>query len=355
MDKTQKKILYITSRSDIGGGPLSLKWLIESFKNTKKDHLEIFVAAPENQEFSLYFKENSRSFFPLPFRSFSFLTFLKLLFFIKKNNIINIHTMGRGASFYGVFCSLFFYFLPGKIKWLHTFHGLHYGTNYIDLLKKILDKIIFCLFCDAVFVLTSDEKKNALKILSIPIQKIFSIRNYAPDRIREFKKKSSLIDWKKKWNIPKHQIAVGIMARNDLVKGLKTLEKKIQEIEKYFPGKFYFIHGNKMAPEEKGAWGFFLAIDIYLSHSFREGSPLAVFESLELETPCLLSDIPGHREFQDFHLKKDLIFYFNLSASGEAIGQKLLAIGPKLERPMRLQKGSYEEEHLKELLLQYVT
>ena len=353
MNETQKKILYITSRADIGGGPLSLKWLIESLKKNNDYQLEIFVAAPSGQYFSQYYRENSQDFFSLPFRAFTPFALFGLISFIKKHKITNIHSMGRGASIYGVSCALLF--CSRKIKWLHTFHGLHYENNFAGLIKKLLDQIVFTYFISCVFTLNAEEKKNAHDILNILEKKIFPIRNYVSGRVIQYRLTRDKAKLKELWSIPQGKIIVGMLGRNDPVKGLSMLQQKIIEVEKYFPDRFYFIDAKEIKPEEFGAWGFLSVIDIYISHSFREGAPLVILESLELGCACLLSDIVGHREFGLYHSAANKLDFFSLQSSGKMIGEKLLKLFEKgqITGPFSDVRLA-EESHLKTLLSQYV-
>lgn len=352
MNQTQKKILYITSRADIGGGPLALKWLIESLNEIDPNPVEIFVAAPINQKFTATYKENCKEFYPIPYRSFSLISFIGLYLFIKRNKISSIHTMGRGASIYGFMCALLL--RRNETKWFHTFHGLHYGHSAFDLFKKFVDKIIFHHFVDGVFTLSLDEKNTAHEFLKISEDRIFPIKNYVTKRINQFKSTLDRTKLRQKWAIPQGKIAVGIMGRNDLVKGLEVLNVKLTEIEKSYPGKFYFINASDILPEEEGAWEFLSVIDIYLSHSIREGSPLVVFESLELGSPCVLSDIPGHREFTSFHPQKDALTFFPLKGTASDLAEIMLSVANKSRSLENSSTAMLEESHLKSLLLRYV-
>ena len=56
-----------------------------------------------------------------------------------------------------------------------------------------------------------------------------------------------------------------------------------------------------------------LGSDLYVSASTSEGIPVAVLEAMAVETPCLVSDIPGHRTINNHGAFVDLFQLGDLS------------------------------------------
>jgi hypothetical protein len=125
----KKKIIFITSRSGYGGGPLHVNILIEGLKNV----YDIFCAAPLSEPYGVKWLEQvgSDKFIEIPHRKFQIKYFLQLVSFIKKNQIEILHAHGKGAGLYGRLIKIFY----PKIYIIFTFHGFHSG-KYNTLTKK---------------------------------------------------------------------------------------------------------------------------------------------------------------------------------------------------------------------------
>jgi len=135
----KKNILFITSRTDMGGGPKHLLQLIE---NINQEKYNVYLACPKDEPFFSKYHQivPNENFYFLKHRTFNLRYFKGLLSFCKKNNISVIHSHGRGA---GVFSRLLKVFMK-KVKVIHTFHGLNLSQ----------DKDFKTLFKNSVYVIS---------------------------------------------------------------------------------------------------------------------------------------------------------------------------------------------------------
>lgn len=292
------KLLFITARSDIGGGP---KHVLDLLSYLPKQEFQISIAAPLHGELSSQYKRLSKHFIEIPHRRFSLTKAVRLLTFCKDEGIEIIHSHGRGAGTYSRFLALF------GFKVIHTFHGVNQASKIKRLIESPMKFLTHKFIC-----VSQSERAIALQQSSA-----------TEDQIRVVYNGTNVVE-EKNTVINTRQIIIGYLARFDSIKGHSSLVDIIKSITE--PNIKVFLAGdgeelesiktkvrqNKL--EEKIIFlgeisdidRFFNQIDIYASFSQSEGMPLAVIEALMRGIPCLLSDIPAHREI----LKEtpDLIF-----------------------------------------------
>ncbi|MDE4776823.1 glycosyltransferase [Klebsiella pneumoniae] len=145
----KNNILFITSRTDMGGGPKHLLQLIE---NINQEKYNVYLACPKDEPFFSKYREivPDENFYFLKHRTFNLGYFKGLLNFCKKNNISIIHSHGRGA---GVFSRLLKVFMR-KVKVIHTFHGLNLSQD--KDLKTLLKNIVYVI-SERAFSYLTDE------------------------------------------------------------------------------------------------------------------------------------------------------------------------------------------------------
>ena len=131
---TSKSILFISSRSDIGGGSKHLNDLLEYLHSNNSEY-DIYVAAPLEEPFGPFYKKYSKQFIEIPKRGITITSILELLFFIRKYKIDIIHSHGRGAGMYSRPLKLLTLLLFYKLQVIHTFHGIHQGSNLAGILS----------------------------------------------------------------------------------------------------------------------------------------------------------------------------------------------------------------------------
>jgi glycosyltransferase involved in cell wall biosynthesis len=138
----QKKILYITSRADFGGGPMHVDDLIKYFI----DFFDVYCASPVEPPYGTKWQSELKRFhhFKLPHRKFTIKDLFALIRFIKQNEIKLIHAHGKGA---GVYARLVKLFIP-SLKIIFTFHGFH-PDNY-----SLFSRILYLWYEKAAAILT---------------------------------------------------------------------------------------------------------------------------------------------------------------------------------------------------------
>lgn len=151
------KILYITVRSDFGGGPRHVDQLIDRLE----DEYEIYVACPTGEPYGTKWRNDKKiHVVDIPYRKFSFKILLHLKDFIKKENIQIVHSHGNGAGIYSRLIKL----LCPNLKVVHTYHGI--SDTYASGLKATASIIIGRLlspFADKYICVSNGEKKMAIE------------------------------------------------------------------------------------------------------------------------------------------------------------------------------------------------
>lgn len=343
------RLLMISSRADIGGGPLAMLWLMQELK--KNAEIEIDVAAPSGQYFSPKLKALCQHYYPLPFRAFSFIKLWQLRQLLKKSPPQIIHTHGRGASTWGLGLKLL---LPTKVYWVHTFHGLHYGEGIKERVKFFWDAFAFKRM-NKVIALSKGEMQKAHECFGPQRGQLVLIANGIPrDAIQIFRQTYSALESRRLLGLPLEASLAAIMGRADPVKGIEVLWQKVEKLKSNFT---WVWAGAKetaqkyqncftlslLAPQADGdlsSWHFFNAIDVFVSHSYREGSPLAVLEAMAFAKKLVLSDIDAHRELAALYPQN--VELFDLRADGSKIIELIsLSLDKKASQELSLTTNAH--------------
>lgn len=288
-----KRVLLVSLRSDLGGGPRHVMDLIEGFREFPD--IEVFVAAPDDEPFGPEYAKLGEKYFKLGHRSFNFFLACKLLLFCRKYRIEIIHSHGRGAGFYARFLKLL-----GHFSVVHTFHGVHRESNFIGELKYLLDRSLIY-FCDAFIFVSEDEKVKALNAGLVGAEsKYFVVVNGV--KIPVLRK-----------TLDENRVPlVFSLGRDDTAKGmdiffkyaLSYLEGKSRKVK--FVGAGPGLFSKKVdldsietvdALSKEAVNKYLSETNVYVSCSRSEGMPLAVLEALAQGCLVLLSRIPGHNYF----------------------------------------------------------
>ncbi len=306
MNPEKKKIIYITVRSDFGGGPYHIDLLI----NNLSQAFDIYAAAPLNKPYGLKWQESlgDNKFFELPFRSFKLMSFLKLIQFIKKNRIEILHTHGKGAGIYGRLIKIF---LP-KLFVIYTFHGFHI-LNYNLLARKfyILVERFLSQFTDLFINVSQGEKEICLQHRIFKNSKSLVVYNAIKNAERSGWDKNQL---RNKLNLPIEAFLIISVVRFNQQKNIKatvTIAEKLfgnpdilfliigdgeekPEIERLVTKnnlKNILLLGYKSNIDE-----YLSASDIYLSTSLWEGMPYSLIEASANGIPTVASNVTGNNE-----------------------------------------------------------
>ncbi len=293
--KKQIKVLEISVRSDIGGGPKHLLDLLKSFKQCNG---QFFSAIPFIGEYAQEIRENSTDFVNIPFRHFSLITYFKLIIFCLKNRIDIVHSHGRGAGLY----SRLLKFMGVKV--IHTFHGVHKSDGFIGFIKLVADKMLVPLTNSFICVSQSEFEEACVEGVCKP-EKTVVIHNGV--HIPEARIASS-----------NEVLTMGTLARFSSMKGLDILVKYVDLFKGNHPEQKFIVKiagdgedflkiknlikdkglenevlllGQTTEPEN-----FLRTLDIYISTSRYEGMPLAVLEAMSIGLPVICSNVVGNKD-----------------------------------------------------------
>ncbi len=299
------KVLFISSRADIGGGP---KHLLDLLSSKAYFEIEKFVALPFGYELSSKIITQAQKAVPIPHRKFSLITFFKLLLFCREKGIRLIHTHGRGAGLYGRLLALF------GLKVVHTFHGIHHEKTFIGEIKLLMDQFLSSL-SEHYICVSNDERLIAIQ------SRVCRTANVIPNGVH-FPTSNPYKD--------KSTFKVGLLARLSYQKGIDIL---IHHLKKTQGTSFDISIAGSGEEEEKlkqhahglenlhflgktlDPKGFLNDCDVFLSSSRWEGFPLSVLEAMAQGLPCLLPDVTGHGLFKE---KKSALFY-NLDSAQDLL------------------------------------
>lgn len=290
-------ILFITLRSDPGGGPKHLELLV---RNISKKY-NIFIASPEDEPFYSKFNEASPNpVFILGHRKFSFIKAFELIRYCKQHQIDIIHSHGKGAGVYGRVVKAFI-----DIKHIHTPHGIHTDK------KSILYKPIYLAYehltsklMDIIIYVSDDEHKKA-NIIGIWKSINYYIINNGIDP--------------KDYPIDKAQVNETTKSKSHIVSVTRfDKQKNLEEtllIASLLPDLIFTIVGDgptfgfiknkaqqlklnnvRLIGYSDEPQKYLSSADIYLTSSLWEGLPFSVIEALSFGLPIIASDTEGHRE-----------------------------------------------------------
>lgn len=299
---SKKNILFISSRSDIGGGP---KHLYQLVCNLDYKQYNAFIACPINGEFYSKFLElvGQANMFYIPHRKFQWRDLLKLVYLCKLNKINIIHSHGKGA---GVYSRLLKIFCP-SIRIIHTFHGIHYKDH--GLVYKIFYFFIerfFSLLTHRVICVSDGEKKEVISNnIVINREKVVVIYNgvSVPSQYIH----SNIHD----------KVHFVVVSRFDYQKNTPYLIDVMKAILEKFPSKVFFdvlgegddlnlllgfisnnnleedicFHGNVLNVTD-----FYKKSDFILNTSRWEGLPLSIIEASAYGCVPILTNVVGNRD-----------------------------------------------------------
>jgi len=297
----QNRILYITVRADIGGGPVYIQNLI---KHLNPDW-EIYLACPKDEPYYYTWKQNCKvkKIFVLQHRKFSFIKLYQLYKFIKKNEISIIQSNGKGAGIYGRLLKL----IHPKIKIIHVFHGVH--ISQLNFIKKniylFIEKILSKNFSDLLINVSKGEQENCLKhklyhknksiVIYNGVEKLKSYNNPFYNKSNIFRVVTlSRFDYAKNMELAfeianklKHNKEIEFIWVGD-GEGKNNLEiqSKKKNVNIQFTG---FVSNDKIVDYLSNA-------NLYLSTSRWEGLPIALLESISVGLPITATNVVGNNE-----------------------------------------------------------
>lgn len=313
-----KNILFITVRSDYGGGPYHIDLLI----NKLPSNINIYMAYPiEGEPYTNIWDTNKRikDRIYIPYRKFSPKHLLLLLKFINTNNINIVHSHGNGAGFYSRSLKL----IGCKAKIIHTFHGI--SNQYTSKLKYVFNILSgrFLKFLTDDFILVSKGELNSGKSKAILFENKSTVIYNGIEKNTHIKSSSSNItnivtisrfDYQKNMDLA-YDIAYRFKDNPNIIftwigngDNWKHLKEKafIENVN------INFIGFSKKPLEylSKGT--------LYLSTSRFEGLPYALIEAASLGLPIIATNVVGNNECVKngvtgylYNTKEEAIEYIN--------------------------------------------
>jgi glycosyltransferase involved in cell wall biosynthesis len=296
------KVLHITARADLGGGPRHIQYLIENIKND----IECYVACPDQKPFFEIYSEvlGNQRIATIPFRAFNMKAFLNLRRFVKSNGIHIIHCHGKGAATFGKLLKFSLF----NVKLLYTPHGIHV-SSYSENQKKLYrlyENVSDWLFDHMIFVSESEAEQAKSEKLFSNVK--FSI---IPNGVPEISVSTKLDVNALKNSIfqdPTKRVILSL-SRFDYQKNML----EALEIAKLLPQYNFLWLGNgpdfdmikdkisehqinnvyMVGPKDNVRDYLFIA-DVYLSTSRWEGMPLALLEALSAGLPIVATKVVGN-------------------------------------------------------------
>jgi glycosyltransferase involved in cell wall biosynthesis len=301
------RVLEISVRSDIGGGPKHLLDLISS----NNSNIELYCAIPFGYELSQNIRKASVDSVNIPHRKFSIFSFIEIIQFCRKNNIKIIHSHGRGAGYYSRPMKLLGY------KVIHTLHGVHVEASFSNKLKILIDRILVPLTTKFICVSTG-EKKSALKHKVIDPKKTQVIYNGVKPQQNE--------------RVQVEHPTIAMLGRLSFQKGYDLLIKSIEDfcilnpdlkftiniagdgeikniLEKSLSKTLYAKDKINFVGQSNDPISFLSEHSHFLSFSRFEGMPISVLEAMSMGIPCMVSDVVGNNDI----INESNGYLFNLS------------------------------------------
>ena len=207
-----------------------------------------------------------------------------------------------------------------KFKLIHTTHGIDHISHSpkIKIYEKLMTNI-----ADEVIAVSDKIKNFYMQEVNLPRQKIHCV----PNGIEIYKEEitPALKKEKRRWLCEKHNLdfsrpivlslsrVVPLKDQKFLINAFKKRpeyqllivgpsgdDKYFNECKSEEDANIKLVGGQEMVSD------YNLGADLYVSASTSEGLPVAVLEAMAVETPCLVSDIPGHQTLNNHGAYVDL-------------------------------------------------
>lgn len=289
------KILYITVRSNFGGGPRHVDQLIDRLEN----ELDIYIACPNDEPYGTKWRSDKKiHVVDIPYRKFSFKGLLRLKDIIKKENIRIVHSHGNGAGIYSRLIKL----LCPSVKIAHTYHGI--SDTYKSKVKAIVSILVGRLlspFADKYICVSNGEKRMAISRGFSKGQKTIVIYNGIEDPKSEARQKEnkpldivclSRFDYSKNMDAA-FRIALAFKDDDRILftwVGDGQDKEHLEQTAKEEGVKIIFT-GFSKTPSI-----YLRKADWYISTSRFEGLPYALIEAASVGLPILATDVKGNNE-----------------------------------------------------------
>ncbi len=301
MKQNKLKILLITARADIGGGPEHVYRIIENLH----EKIDFFIACPDNKPYRERYAEfiPEKRFFLLPHRKFTPAALIRLFGFISDNNIDIIHSHGKGAGIYSRPAAIF-----TRRRCIHTFHGFHVG-QYSEFQKKlyvILERLMG-VFTRHIIAVSGNEKNILLDHRIAPPKKIRLILNgvHIPEEMisrDNFSHPPFRLIHISRFDYAKNSLSAIRIFKRVLDKGERNLRLVIagdgpdkHDAEK-LSLRMEIAHKIDFCGIVYELKDYYLSSSLFLITSRWEALPLSLLEAMSYGLPAVASNVTGNRD-----------------------------------------------------------
>lgn len=289
------KVLLITVRADVGGGPEHVFQLAR----TLMQKVDVYIAAPSDDPYWGKFLSlvGKNRLVKIPHRKFTLNAFIQLHKFIFANDIKLIHSHGKGAGIYSRLIKI----IRPKIKVIHTLHGYHDGTypllgkKLYAVIERILSKLTF-----KIINVSQGEREKFLEATGVSKNKCQVIYN----GVEVFEPiLTNIYDEKK--------LKLCFLARDDSQKNVEEMEKIYKEAVRLYGEDFLEIDVYGILKEstytkfpkgifykgaKEGLKNILNNYDVLLNTSRWEGMPISVLEAMSENVLVLATNVVGNND-----------------------------------------------------------
>lgn len=312
MDK--KCILFLSARSDLGGGPKNMFKLVSALVLTGQ--FNIVVACPDEGIWFQKYKDLSLNgkleLYDLKLRRLKFNNFLKLYSIIKRHRVKIVCSHGKGAGLWARTLRILKYDLYS----IHFFRGIHLG-NMKPLSKFFYKKLEYFLgFLTNYHVCVSKaERELAINLKFTDNDKSLVIHNSINTDAFKPVDCNQKIKLKKEMNIV-NEFNLLTVARYSYAKNIKLILDIVKDYKKINGAISLILVGGEEDYTEKDVnrWieernleenilitgpkndviPYYLVSDIFINTSRWEGLPTTVLEAQACGLPVIASNVIGN-------------------------------------------------------------
>ena len=294
------KLLFISVRADLGGGPEHLMQLISALGS----RVDAYIACPDEEPYATRYRSlpNATVLPVLPHRQFTLTAMFTLLGIIKEKNIRIIHSHGKGAGVYSRVLGLL-----SKTPVVHTFHGVHIGSY------KALKRAVYCFYEKAqgaltkkIIAVSAGEQTELVERLGITSSKICLIENGVEGSSNPKSSAGSFRSPLRVLNVNRFDFQKN---PEDLFLIAKELKKRSLPIKITVIGTGERLEEFQrlIVDEELQTWidlqggtdkprDIMRESDVFLSTSRWEGMPLALLEAMSEGLVLVASNVTGNKD-----------------------------------------------------------
>ena len=313
-----KKIMIISTTSDLGGGPIHIRSLIDNLSES----YQFYLAAPKDGEISPDLKQKCVGSVDITANKFDFSSAVNLVFFTVKNKIKIVHSHGKGGGVYARFIKIF---LP-YINIIHTFHGIHFERygKFKKIIYKFYEALTLALNKKLIFVSISEQSKlvsflgkdpsrscviaNGTRVRLSPCEIISKVgKNLGCLRVTFIGRLDPIKNVLAVCELAKCLDAYGIAFQITIVGDgcqRELLLSTIKELELRSVNKITSVGARK------DVHAILDETDVLFNASLSEGHPLSLLEAMSAGVICLASNVTGNIDIID-HNRDGLLYPVN--------------------------------------------